>query len=146
MRNVGLWLYSVLCDFFFSSRRRHTGCALVTGVQTCALPILASNATAKLREHRGDTALRSTIRPSFYAVIADRASASAGRPSPLQCDWRSQGRGKRANAWQNLPMRNRSEEHTSELQSLMRISYAVFCLKTKNNNNRETQKKPISAQ
>src|SRR3546814_13216237 len=27
-----------LC-FFFSSRRRHTGCALVTGVQTCALPI-----------------------------------------------------------------------------------------------------------
>src|SRR3546814_1944183 len=29
----------------------------------------------------------------------------------------------------------RSEEHTSELQSLMRISYAVFCLKTKTNNN-----------
>src|SRR3546814_2282712 len=28
--------------FFFSSRRRHTRCALVTGVQTCALPILAS--------------------------------------------------------------------------------------------------------
>src|SRR3546814_3389352 len=30
--------------------------------------------------------------------------------------------------------RERSEEHTSELQSLMRISYAVFCLKKKNNN------------
>src|SRR3546814_6664391 len=29
--------------------------------------------------------------------------------------------------------RERSEEHTSELQSLMRISYAVFCLKKKNN-------------
>src|SRR3546814_12428797 len=29
--------------------------------------------------------------------------------------------------------RSRSEEHTSELQSLMRISYAVFCLKKKNN-------------
>src|SRR3546814_9239120 len=29
--------------------------------------------------------------------------------------------------------KDRSEEHTSELQSLMRISYAVFCLKTKNN-------------
>src|SRR3546814_5026324 len=26
-------------DFFFSSRRRHTRCALVTGVQTCALPL-----------------------------------------------------------------------------------------------------------
>src|SRR3546814_4339844 len=36
-----VWLY-VLCIlllFFFSSRRRHTRCALVTGVQTCALPI-----------------------------------------------------------------------------------------------------------
>src|SRR3546814_1929108 len=32
----------------------------------------------------------------------------------------------------NLFQRCRSEEHTSELQSLMRISYAVFCLKTKN--------------
>src|SRR3546814_7994481 len=30
----------------------------------------------------------------------------------------------------------RSEEHTSELQSLMRISYAVFCLKKKTNNNK----------
>src|SRR3546814_4276541 len=29
--------------FFFSSRRRHTRCALVTGVQTCALPICYSN-------------------------------------------------------------------------------------------------------
>src|SRR3546814_3023852 len=29
---------------------------------------------------------------------------------------------------------DRSEEHTSELQSLMRISYAVFCLEKKNNN------------
>src|SRR3546814_3994595 len=36
----------------------------------------------------------------------------------------------------NLP-RNRSEEHTSELQSLMRISYAVFCLKKKTQQNNE---------
>src|SRR3546814_9068184 len=34
--------------------------------------------------------------------------------------------------------RLRSEEHTSELQSLMRISYAVFCLKKKKNNNDNT--------
>src|SRR3546814_9812547 len=32
----------------------------------------------------------------------------------------------------------RSEEHTSELQSLMRISYAVFCLKNKNNTTRHS--------
>src|SRR3546814_2890814 len=36
-------VYSLFCIFFFfSSRRRHTRCALVTGVQTCALPISAS--------------------------------------------------------------------------------------------------------
>src|SRR3546814_4530580 len=33
-----------------------------------------------------------------------------------------------------VPVQNRSEEHTSELQSLMRISYAVFCLKKKKKN------------
>src|SRR3546814_17781342 len=32
--------------FFFSSRRRHTRCALVTGVQTCALPISCTNSPA----------------------------------------------------------------------------------------------------
>src|SRR3546814_5158991 len=35
----------------------------------------------------------------------------------------------------------RSEEHTSELQSLMRISYAVFCLKKKKQNNKRTYSK-----
>src|SRR3546814_1112949 len=32
-------MYLLFSFFFFSSRRRHTRCALVTGVQTCALPI-----------------------------------------------------------------------------------------------------------
>src|SRR3546814_7719908 len=44
-------MYFILCYivlfclfyFFFSSRRRHTRCALVTGVQTCALPISCMN-------------------------------------------------------------------------------------------------------
>src|SRR3546814_12349538 len=38
-----------MCVFFFSSRRRHTRCALVTGVQTCALPI-----SKKEREYLND--------------------------------------------------------------------------------------------
>src|SRR3546814_3315007 len=40
----------------------------------------------------------------------------------------------RDNSWVNCfcPMKGRSEEHTSELQSLIRISYAVFCLTKKN--------------
>src|SRR3546814_7380978 len=37
-----------------------------------------------------------------------------------------------------LPALHRSEEHTSELQSLMRISYAVFCLKKKKKNTKQT--------
>src|SRR3546814_2007021 len=44
----------VVISFFFSSRRRHTRCALVTGVQTCALPI--SDATAA--EIKGGDRLR----------------------------------------------------------------------------------------
>src|SRR3546814_8818871 len=40
------------------------------------------------------------------------------------------------NGW----LAQRSEEHTSELQSLMRISYAVFCLKTKNRTDTENNR------
>src|SRR3546814_1022285 len=38
----------LLFMFFFSSRRRHTRCALVTGVQTCALPILSTSGRSRL--------------------------------------------------------------------------------------------------
>src|SRR3546814_7739999 len=40
--NVGMVSMILLLLFFFSSRRRHTRCALVTGVQTCALPICSN--------------------------------------------------------------------------------------------------------
>src|SRR3546814_9888190 len=43
MLEYEMWISDVIADVcifvFFSSRRRHTRCALVTGVQTCALPI-----------------------------------------------------------------------------------------------------------
>src|SRR3546814_548640 len=43
------WYYEVIeFDFFFSSRRRHTRCALVTGVQTCALPIYGAACSSDL--------------------------------------------------------------------------------------------------
>src|SRR3546814_8820559 len=45
-----------------------------------------------------------------------------------------------------FPAVGRSEEHTSELQSLMRISYAVFCLKKKHKNMIRTKNKLISRQ
>src|SRR3546814_4847992 len=58
------------------------------------------------------------------------------------CGWptrhgRSAARGRRTAtcaATRSWKSRNRSEEHTSELQSLMRISYAVFCFKKKKKN------------
>src|SRR3546814_8600143 len=44
-----------------------------------------------------------------------------------------------------LPVR-RSEEHTSELQSLMRISYAVFCLKKKKKHTKNVTKTKVTEQ
>src|SRR3546814_10647792 len=44
------------CFFFFSSRRRHTRCALVTGVQTCALPISQLWHQGPLRDATASTA------------------------------------------------------------------------------------------
>src|SRR3546814_2883436 len=43
--------------------------------------------------------------------------------------------------WRGTNPSHRSEEHTSELQSLMRISYAVFCLKKKKNTKNNSSKK-----
>src|SRR3546814_21135044 len=51
------YMYSVCISmffFFFSSRRRHTRCALVTGVQTCALPILFGDGKANHIHCRAD--------------------------------------------------------------------------------------------
>src|SRR3546814_4116454 len=63
-----------------------------------------------------------------------------GAPACRRCGlWRS-GRA----PCPDVPAR-RSEEHTSELQSLMRISYAVFCLKKKKKSN-NTDKKSVSNQ
>src|SRR3546814_6640544 len=45
----------VVCFFFFfASRRRHTRCALVTGVQTCALPILRERGALPVRDGQAD--------------------------------------------------------------------------------------------
>src|SRR3546814_4098246 len=105
--------------FFFSSRRRHTRCALVTGVQTCALPIWLRLAT---HLHGHD------------AVGADRDALRAGRDLDTRLQRITAGRDDLALAVTSsgYPLKPRSEEHTSELQSLMRSSYAVFCLKKKN--------------
>src|SRR3546814_9548313 len=49
-----LFIIRLVCTvvFFFSSRRRHTRCALVTGVQTCALPISFASGMATINAAR----------------------------------------------------------------------------------------------
>src|SRR3546814_20870372 len=55
---------SSVCMFFFSSRRRHTRCALVTGVQTCALPI--SENVHAVRENQDGALLEGEVREAIF--------------------------------------------------------------------------------
>src|SRR3546814_3867416 len=67
-----------------------------------------------------------------WAVATKRAIGSNGKIEALECvriEWVKSDDGRME--VKEIP---RSEEHTSELQSLMRISYAVFCLKKKTTN------------
>src|SRR3546814_2938286 len=214
--------------FYFSSRRRHTRCALVTGVQTCALPISydrlelvkgpqtvlwgpgASAGTVRFDRDtprfeqpgarvrgsvlggnagRNDQVLDATVGATagYARLSANRSEAgdyASGNGTRVPSAWkkwngdlalgwtpdadtlveltagagdgvaRYAGRSMdgaqfrrdslglraerafdgvlrklEANVYQNVADHVRSEEHTSELQSLMRISSAVFCLK-----------------
>src|SRR3546814_9262403 len=121
-------------------------CALVTGVQTCALPICLD--------------VDEPHAPVRRVPKGTLAEGGAERPEGLHG-----GHGVMLLAWPNPPLRGpplrgvhlratgvalpfalrpcgvvntRSEEHTSELQSLMRISYAVFCLKKQTITTRQT--------
>src|SRR3546814_4798392 len=125
-------LCSTLFIFFFSSRRRHTRCALVTGVQTCALPIFASLSFATGRppyKTLATTALEPGNAHPRRLLLQPGARYCAGAVGHVQGGHRGRGRHPESSAATAVPVR--SEEHTSELQSLMRSSYAVFCLKKK---------------
>src|SRR3546814_7694165 len=68
MSRIHIWSSFPFYMFFFSSRRRHTRCALVTGVQTCALPI----------SRRRPTGCRSLIvKPLTSAALCERFVAAA---------------------------------------------------------------------
>src|SRR3546814_1159945 len=126
---------------FFSSRRRHTICALVTGVQTCALPITARIGVAQAAllpslNISGDVGtsalslgkLTDVVTGGLFASIAQVIFDGGQRAAQVRSQ-RAAAEGAFANYKQTVLIR--SEEHTSELQSLMRNSYAVFCLKKK---------------
>src|SRR3546814_2866277 len=61
----------------------------------------------------------------------------AGQPATGVCVDRQEIRGRGQGIRKGNQPQERSEEHTSELQSLMRISYAVFCLKKKKTTNKK---------
>src|SRR3546814_4951437 len=68
--------------------------------------------------------LRSTSKSSFDQLSWPLTHSPASPYQPAKAP-------RVASDWRKSPPERRSEEHTSELQSLMRISYAVFCLKKK---------------
>src|SRR3546814_9195851 len=132
---------AVFC--FFSSRRRHTRCALVTGVQTCALPIFLNG---NLLSALSGAGLKGFEMTRHFLNLSDAGGdAIAAMLNDAQERKAKRAKWPKGSADADMPLdghvlgmifeknsTRRSEEHTSELQSLMRISYAVFCLKKKN--------------
>src|SRR3546814_4505205 len=116
--------------FFVSSRRRHTRCALVTGVQTCALPIYKrnKNGTNILKEFIQNINTSTFKQEKKIGISVDGKIIFLMPEEIIYCE--SDGNYCSIYLVGNKRL-FRSEEHTSELQSLMRISYAVFCLKKK---------------
>src|SRR3546814_9162790 len=125
--------------FFFSSRRRHTRCALVTGVQTCALPIsIVPRGQALGVTYQRPLTNRykypeAYLRAKIIGMLGGRAaeevvygSRTTGAENDIE-----QATGL---ARQMVTRWGRSAEQTPELTSLMRNSYAVFCLTKKKKN------------
>src|SRR3546814_9347452 len=82
-----------------------------------ALPIYTRNSCVARVSRRASAAENPGTQSSFHST----ADPARRRTCPIP-------------GGRQQPDAGRSEEHTSELQSLMRISYAVFCLKKNNNN------------
>src|SRR3546814_966109 len=114
----------------FRSHRQLTGAAFEAGRNAS----LQSDRPAFARPPGLDPA-QGTMRACGKFPVATMQSREAAQPVRDLLDAQGPGRV----TWIGTA---RSEEHTSELQSLMRISYAVFCLKKKTNNKRkQTQTK-----
>src|SRR3546814_19566900 len=88
-----------LLFFFFSSRRRHTRCALVTGVQTCALPISAACCSSRARSSGSGRACQSMGIPPVPGqgtglIPVERSSHSSRAPPKRARDRKSVVEGK----------------------------------------------------
>src|SRR3546814_1824574 len=128
-------MLSCICFFFFLMIRRPP-----RSTRTDTLfPYTTLFRSYRVRRDRAQPACRQPG-PDHAAAPAPAGGAQAGR-----ADGRRDDADRRSHGARREPQdagRRRSEEHTSELQSLMRISYAVFCLKKKkeiNTRNNDTK-------
>src|SRR3546814_3182459 len=91
---------------------------------------------------------RSTRTDTLFPYTTLFRSSRSPAPTRSTRRWTSWRRRRSRTSWRGSPsqggrrLRRRSEEHTSELQSLMRISYAVFCLKKKKTSYQQLSTKP----
>src|SRR3546814_1456933 len=96
----------------------------------CALPICLTSRRRAAR--RLTMTRRAPVAVMLGTAVLLGAAASTGEPAftPIQPDLLAMP-GSLSNSWGDFDNDDRSEEQTSELQSLMRISYSVFCLEKK---------------
>src|SRR3546814_8227476 len=93
---------------------------------------IASSVVAPPSMQETTLALETPLQPQISASSESAATAALGfaeAPPPEAKAWPKISASRTCDTSSCLFSRSRSEEHTSELQSLMRISYAVFCLK-----------------
>src|SRR3546814_4977150 len=140
-------MVSYWCVFFLMRRRPPRSTRTYTLLPYTTLFRSARTAARRARRRaaprRRQRRDRHRPRRLFSAPVADGTprSGESGDRQPLRQRHRHvAGRRRRGGA----AVRLRSEEHTSELQSLMRISYAVFCLKKKKNKDRNQDKHQAS--
>src|SRR3546814_9625156 len=79
-----LYLCVGLCYFFFSSRRRHTRCALVTGVQTCALPISRGRCTIGRPRGENTRCGGKWTEAEFRSFVKNQLRSATRKWSPIQ--------------------------------------------------------------
>src|SRR3546814_9856069 len=79
---------SRVCLFIFSSRRRHTRCALVTGVQTCALPIYFAACAQSLDELQRALPEGESVEGFRVAVLRAKIGRASCRERVWQCRFR----------------------------------------------------------
>src|SRR3546814_7481774 len=126
--------------FFFSSRRRHTSCALVTGVQTCALPIsplIVAGQRVSLAGRVSMDMITVDLRRAPQAAVGDPVRLwGPGLPAEEIASYAGTlayelfcGLTQRVHYRYRS---GRSGENTSELQSLIRTAAAASCLEKKN--------------